>query len=58
MKSPTPQAIKNRRLMAGLTQTEAGLLVDISIRQWIRYESGDQSMPGRNWKLFKQKLKR
>lgn len=55
MKSPTPEQIKEARLMCGLTQKQAAEMIHASWITWQRYEStGKHScvMPLASWELF------
>jgi len=52
MKTPTPKEIKQARLKAGLTQTEAGALVHVALRTWQQWEHGDFKMSCGLWELF------
>ena len=53
---PTPSDIKMLRLSAGLTQTEAGMLVGAAIRTWQAWEAGDRNIPSAKWELFSLKI--
>lgn len=37
---PTPKELKAFRTARGLTQTEAGELIGVTQRQWLRWETG------------------
>ncbi|MGE8318367.1 MAG: XRE family transcriptional regulator [Comamonas sp.] len=50
--SPAPAAIREARLAAGLTQTEAALTVRASLRAWQQWEAGDRAMPPGLFELF------
>ncbi len=50
--SPTPVAIREARLAAGLTQTEAAQTVRASLRGWQQWEAGDRAMPPGLFELF------
>lgn len=50
--TPTPADIKSRRLMAGLTQTQAAALVGTKLRGWQYWEAGARHMPSGLWELF------
>ena len=52
MNSPTPHDIKEARLTAGLTQTQAAALVYASARAWQYWEAGDRDMCPSDWELF------
>ncbi len=45
MKQPTPKQIKAARHKAGLTQVEAGLVVNAALRTWAAWEGGERKMP-------------
>lgn len=55
MTIPTPDAIRDARITAGLTQTEAGQLVHVLQRAWARWEAGDREMHPGLWELFQIK---
>ena len=71
MKSPTPKQIKDCRLAKGefshnkvsLLQTEAAKLINVSERQWSRWEIGvptpgkQNKMHPNHWYVFKAKCK-
>lgn len=50
--NPKPDAIRNARIAAGLTQTEAARFVRASLRAWQQWEAGDRSMPPGLFELF------
>lgn len=50
--SPTVAAIRDARLSADLTQTEAAHCVRVSMRAWQRWEAGDRAMPPGLFELF------
>lgn len=52
MKTPTPQQIKETRLNAGLTQTQAAKLIHCGLRTWQQWEAGDRSIHLAMWELF------
>jgi DNA-binding XRE family transcriptional regulator len=52
-KSPPPDAIKERRAAAGLTQTQAAGLIHASTRAWQAYEAGERKLHPGLWALFK-----
>lgn len=55
LKQPSPSDIKTARLAAGLTQTEAGLLVHASLKTWQNWESESgesRKIPLAAWELF------
>ena len=50
--SPTPTAVRDARLAAGLTQTEAAQTVRASLRGWQQWEAGHRAMPPGLFELF------
>ena len=56
-KQPSPEEIKQTRIDAGLTQTEAASLVHAQIRAWQRWESGERTISLDAWELFLMKVK-
>lgn len=50
--SPAPAAIREARLVAGVTQTEAARTVRASLRGWQQWEAGDRAMPPGLFELF------
>lgn len=61
MQSPKPDEIKQAREQAGLTQTQAALLIHKGLRTWQGWEtpegcSGHRKMDPAFWELFKIKL--
>lgn len=55
--SPTPEQIKESRMDAGLTQTQAADLIYSKIRSWQHWENGDRKMHPAFWELFLIKSK-
>lgn len=53
----TPKEVKEMRLKAGLSVSEAARIVLISDRSWQRYESGDRKIPPGLVELFQIKTK-
>lgn len=53
--NPMPDAVRAAREAAGLTQTEAALLVHGSLRTWQQWEAGDRRMHPGLWELFRLK---
>ncbi len=49
--------IRAARKKTGLSQAEAGELIYKSLRQWQRYESGEEEMSKGYWELFQIKTK-
>ena len=56
MNNPTPAQIKQSRKDAGLTQTEAALLIYKGCRAWQQYEKGDRAMDLALFELFMIKV--
>ena len=50
--SPSPEQIREIRLSASLTQTEAGRLVYAALRTWQEWEGDGRVMPAAAWALF------
>lgn len=50
--SPTPAAIREARVTAGLTLTKAAQAVQASLRAWQQWEAGDRTMPPGLFELF------
>jgi len=50
--NPTPQEILAAREAAGLTQTQAAMLVHASCRTWQQWEADDRRMHPAFWELF------
>ncbi|WP_323012353.1 XRE family transcriptional regulator [Castellaniella sp.] len=55
--SPPVAIIRDARIVAGLTQTEAAQIVRVSLRAWQRWEAGDRSMPSGLFELFMLKTR-
>jgi len=55
---PTPQQIKKTRKEAGLTQTQAGKLVNRALSTWQAYEGGTLDCPPEIWEIFVIRLER
>lgn len=53
MHAPTPSFIRTTRDRLGLTQAEAAALCLVSTRAWVKYESGERSIPAPTWALFR-----
>lgn len=49
---PTPETIREARVVADLTQTEAAQTVQASLRGWQQWEAGDRAMPPGLFELF------
>jgi DNA-binding transcriptional regulator YiaG len=52
MKIPSPQEILNQRELYQLAQTSCAKVMDISERQWRRYETGENEMSSVQWAYF------
>ncbi len=52
------EKLRELRLKAGLTQTQAAELVGITLRGWQYWESGERKMPAVAWELFCLKAKK
>ena len=50
--SPTPEAIRDARKAAGLTQTQAAAQVYSKLRTWQQWEAGDRKLHPAIWELF------
>lgn len=50
--SPPPAVIREARIVAGLTQTEAAHTVRASLRAWQQWEADDRAMPPGLFELF------
>ena len=50
--SPTAEAIRDARIAADLTQTQAAQTTQVSLRTWQRWEAGDRAMPPGLFELF------
>lgn len=55
--NPTPEEIRETRLSAGLTQTQAARLIHSTLRTWQDHEAGKARMHPASWSLFRLKLK-
>ena len=49
---PSPNAIRQRREQAGLTQAQAAEQVGVHVRSWQKWELGERKMPQPAWRLF------
>lgn len=54
---PDPEQVRERRKLAGLTQTQAATLVCAKLRTWQDWEAGNSSMHAGLWELFNLKIK-
>ena len=52
MKVPTIREIRHQRNQYGMTQAACAKALDVSDRQWRRYESGENLMSGPLWVFF------
>lgn len=52
MTTPTPDQIRHARDAAGLTQTQAAVVVHSKLRTWQQWEAGDRQMHPGLWELF------
>ena len=50
--SPVAAAIRDARIAAGLTQSEAAETARVSLRTWQHWEAGDRAMPPGLFELF------
>lgn len=57
MQSPTPEQIKQSRMDAGLTQSQAAELIYKTTRAWQWWEAGDRQMDYALFELFLIKTK-
>lgn len=58
MKKPTKEQVKQARLAAGLTQSQAANAVHVNLRSWQKWESGERPINLAAWELFLIKSKR
>ena len=49
---PDPEQVRERRKLAGLTQTQAATLVCAKLRTWQDWEAGNVKMHPGLWELF------
>ena len=49
---PSPNAIRQRREQAGLTQAQAAEQVGVHVRSWQKWELGERTMSQPAWRLF------
>lgn len=50
--NPGPPEIRQARESAGLSQAKAAARALVSLRAWIKYESGERNIPAPTWSLF------
>lgn len=53
MKQPSPDILRKARTQLGLTQAQAARLAFVSLRAWVKYESGERAVPAPTWALFR-----
>lgn len=54
-RNPSPAEIKGARESLGISQTQAGAIVYVTLRAWQRWESGEAPMHPAFWELFDKK---
>ena len=54
-RNPSPEEIRARREVGGLSQTAAAELIHTTCRVWQQWEAGDRRMHPAFWELFKTK---
>jgi DNA-binding transcriptional regulator YiaG len=52
---PTPTEIRTARMLLGLSQAQAALMVHSTCRAWQQWEAGDRKMHPAFWELFRIK---
>ncbi len=50
---PTPAAIRDARVTAGMTQAQAAALVLASKSGWRKWEAGERNMPPLTWEYWR-----
>ena len=50
---PSPDTLRATRNGLGLTQAKAAQLAFVSLRAWVKYESGERAIPAPTWALFR-----
>ena len=50
---PSPNTLRNARTKLGITQVQAARLAFVSLRAWVKYESGERAIPAPTWALFR-----
>lgn len=50
---PSLDTLRTTRTQLGLTQAEAARLAFVSLRAWVKYESGERAIPAPTWALFR-----
>ena len=53
MNVPSPANIRSTRESLGLTQAEAAARAMVSLRAWIKWESGERTISAPAWALFR-----
>lgn len=56
-RNPAPGEVRAAREAAGLTQTQAGVLVHAGCRTWQQWEAGERRMHPAFWELFCRKAR-
>lgn len=51
-----PDSLRNLRIRAGLTQSEAAALVHRSLRNWQQWEYGERRIDRAAWELIRLRL--
>lgn len=54
--NPTPDEVREARLAAGLSQSQAATLIDGTMRAIQGYEAGERRMHAGLWRLFRARL--
>lgn len=54
--NPTPDEIRDARMAASLSQSQAAALIDGTMRGWQGYEAGERRMHPGLWRLFRARL--
>lgn len=60
--TPTPEEVRNARIGAGLTQSQAAAIIGTCLNSWQRYEGrggdrGNRTIPPAKWELFLMKTR-
>ena len=50
---PSSNTVRNARTRLGLTQAQAARLAFVSLRAWVKYESGERAISAPTWALFR-----
>jgi len=51
--NPSSDEVRQARESAGLSQAKAAARALVSLRAWIKYESGERKIPAPTWALFR-----